>query len=166
MEQELAFAARARSVAARNNSLVCVGLDPNIERFPTALRARAGHDLAGAIVEFNRAIIEATADLVCAYKPNLAFYLAHGLAGLEALTRTRALIPRDIPAILDAKVNDMASTATAYATAYFGTLDFDAVTLNAYLGLPGARRLHPLPDLKPERRGTARPRGCARARRG
>jgi orotidine-5'-phosphate decarboxylase len=134
MEQELAFAARARSVAARNNSLVCVGLDPNIERFPTALRARAGHDLAGAIVEFNRAIIEATADLVCAYKPNLAFYLAHGLAGLEALTRTRALIPRDIPAILDAKVNDMASTATAYATAYFGTLDFDAVTLNAYLG--------------------------------
>lgn len=134
MEREASFAARAREVAARNNSLVCVGLDPNIERFPAALRARAAHDPAGAIVAFNRAIIEATADVACAYKPNLAFYLAHGPAGLEALERTRALIPRDIPAILDAKVNDMASTAIAYATAYFGTLDFDAVTLNPYLG--------------------------------
>ncbi len=130
----MSFAVRARMVAARNNSLVCVGLDPNFDRFPAALRARAAHDPAGAIVEFNRAIIEATADVVCAYKPNLAFYIAHGLAGMAALARTRALIPRDIPAILDAKVNDMASTATAYATAYFGAFDFDAVTLNAYLG--------------------------------
>ena len=130
----MSFAARARAVAARNESLVCIGLDPNIERFPTTLRARAERDPAGAIVEFNRAIIEATADAVCAYKPNLAFYLAHGVAGLDALIRTRALIPRDVPAILDAKVNDMASTATAYATAYFGTMDFDAVTLNGYLG--------------------------------
>lgn len=134
MQQEMPFAARARAVAARNKSLVCVGLDPNIERFPATLRALAEHDPAGAIVAFNRAIIEATADLVCAYKPNLAFYLAHGPAGVEALARTRALIPREIPAILDAKVNDMASTATAYATAYFGTFDFDAVTLSPYLG--------------------------------
>ena len=130
----MSFAARVRMVARRNNSLVCVGLDPNFDRFPAALRARAAHDPAGAIVEFNRAIIEATADVVCAYKPNLAFYIAHGLVGMEALARTRALIPRDIPTILDAKVNDMASTATAYATAYFGAFDFDAVTLNAYLG--------------------------------
>ena len=134
MEQGISFAARARGTAARNNSLVCVGLDPNITRFPATLRAQAAHDPAGAIVAFNRAIIEATADAVGAYKPNLAFYLAHGLAGVDALMRTRALIPRDIPAILDAKVNDMASTADAYATAYFGTFDFDAVTLNAYLG--------------------------------
>jgi len=134
MEQGMSFAARARATAARNNSLVCVGLDPNIARFPATLRAQAAHDPAGVIVEFNRAIIEATADAVCAYKPNLAFYLAHGLAGVDALVRTRALIPRDIPAILDAKVNDLASTADAYATAYFGTFDFDAVTLNAYLG--------------------------------
>jgi len=134
MEREISFAARVRDIAMRNNSLVCVGLDPTIERFPATLRARAAHDPAGAIVEFNRAIIEATADAVCAYKPNLAFYLAHGPAGMEALARTRALIPRDIPTILDAKVNDMASTATAYATAYFGTFDFDAVTLNPYLG--------------------------------
>ena len=137
MEQGMSFAAHARAVAARNDSLVCIGLDPNIERFPAALRAQAETDPAGAIVAFNRAIIETTADAVCAYKPNLAFYLAHGLAGMEALVRTRALIPRDIPAILDAKVNDMASTATAYATAYFGTLDFDAVTLNPYLGADG-----------------------------
>lgn len=128
------FAIRAREVAMRQRSLVCVGLDPDVARFPAALRARAEHDLAGAIVEFNRAIIEATADAVCAYKPNLGFYLAYGLAGMEALVQTRALIPPTIPAILDAKVNDMSSTATAYAAGYFGTLDFDAVTLNPYIG--------------------------------
>lgn len=134
MTQDIPFAAYLREVAARNDSLVCVGLDPNITRFPTALRARAERDLTGAIVEFNRAIIDATADLVCAYKPNLGFYLAYGPAGLEALARTREMIPRDIPAILDAKVNDMASTATAYASGYFGAFDFDAVTLSPYLG--------------------------------
>lgn len=134
MERVIPFAARARAAAARQRSLVCVGLDPDVTRFPAALRAVAEHDLAGAIVAFNRAIIAATADAVCAYKPNLGFYLAYGLAGMEALVRTRALIPPEIPAILDAKVNDMASTATAYATGYFGALNFDAVTLSPYLG--------------------------------
>ena len=60
------------------------------------------------MTEFNRAIIGSTADLVCAYKPNLGFYMAYGLAGMEALLRTRELIPADIPVILDAKVNDIA----------------------------------------------------------
>jgi len=128
------FAARVRAAAERNNSLACVGLDPHIERFPSALQTRARHDLAGAIVEFNRAIIDATVDLVCAYKPNLGFYLAHGLAGMEALARTRAAIPAHIPVILDAKVNDMGNTAEAYAVGYFDHFGFDAVTLSPYLG--------------------------------
>lgn len=128
------FADRVRTAAERNNSLVCVGLDPVVECFPAALRERFVADPAGAIVEFNRAIIEATADLACAYKPNLGFYIAHGLAGMEALARTRAAIPAEIPAILDAKVNDLGSTATAYAAGYFDAFGFDAVTFSPYMG--------------------------------
>ena len=128
------FAERVRAAAARNNSLLCVGLDPTIARFPTALREQFATDPAGALTAFNTAIIEATADLVCAYKPNLGFYMAHGLAGIEALARTRAAIPAGIPTILDAKVNDLSSTAVAYASGYFDSLGYDAVTFSPYMG--------------------------------
>lgn len=120
--------ALARAVA-RNRSLLCIGLDPDPSRFPAAL----SRDARG-IVAFNRAIIEATADLVCAYKPNLAYYLVYGATGIEALAETRAAIPNDIPAILDAKLGDIASTSEAYARAVFETLGFDAVTVHPYLG--------------------------------
>ncbi|HEX5502520.1 MAG TPA: orotidine-5'-phosphate decarboxylase [Thermomicrobiales bacterium] len=125
---------RFREAAERNDSLLCVGLDPDVARFPAALRARCADDPAGAIVAFNRAIVEATADLVCAYKPNLGFYAAFGPAGLVALAETRRLIPPAIPALLDAKVNDIGHTAAAYATGYFDAFGFDAVTANPYLG--------------------------------
>lgn len=128
------FAARVRSAAERNGSLLCVGLDPDLRRFPHTLRARFEHDPVGALTEFNRAIIGSTADLVCAYKPNLGFYMAFGLAGMEALLRTRELIPTDIPMILDAKVNDLGHTATAYATGYFDQFNVDAVTFSPYMG--------------------------------
>jgi len=127
----VAFAERLTAQIKRTNSLVCVGLDPDPTRLPQRLR-----DLGrkAAIVEFNRAIVEATSDLVCAYKPNLAFYLAQGLDGVEALLETRALIPDEVPVILDCKVGDMGSTATAYAVAYFGEWGFEAVTANPYQG--------------------------------
>lgn len=128
------FAERVRAAAERNNSLLCVGLDPTIERFPAALREQFATDPVGALTGFNTAIIEATADLVCAYKPNLGFYMAYGLAGIAALARTRAAIPAGIPAILDAKVNDLSSTAVAYANGYFDTLGYDAVTFSPYMG--------------------------------
>jgi orotidine-5'-phosphate decarboxylase len=128
------FATRVRAAAARNDSLVCVGLDPDIARFPTSLRAQYAHDPAGAIAAFNAAIVEATSDLVCAYKPNLGFYLAHGVAGIEALARTRAAIPATVPTILDAKVNDIGHTAAAYAAGYFTQFGFDAITASPYLG--------------------------------
>lgn len=134
MTIEGTFAQRVRAMAERTGSLLCVGLDPDLPRFPPSLRARYERDPAGAIVAFNTAIIEATADLVCAYKPNLGFYLAHGLAGMEALARTRAAIPAAIPAILDAKVNDIGHTAAAYAAGYFERFGFDAVTASPYLG--------------------------------
>ncbi|HEY8447859.1 MAG TPA: orotidine-5'-phosphate decarboxylase [Thermomicrobiales bacterium] len=129
------FAERLASAVHRNDSLVCVGLDPELSRFPAALRAL--DDPREAIVRFNAAIIEATADLVCAYKPNFAFYVAHGLAGLEALVETRRLIPPHIPVILDCKIGDTGNTTAAYARGFFDSWGFDAVTANPYMGEEG-----------------------------
>lgn len=126
------FGARLAAAMERAGSLVCVGLDPDPDRFPPSLRGE--RDVACAIVRFNAAIIEATRDLVCAYKPNLGFYAAHGAAGIAALEETRRLIPPGVPAILDCKVNDIGSTAEAYARGYFDAWGFDAVTLSPYLG--------------------------------
>jgi orotidine-5'-phosphate decarboxylase len=125
------FAARVNEAADRANSLVCVGLDPDFNRFPAHLRELGPKD---AIIRFNQAIIDATRDLVCAYKPNLAFYLAYGVPGIEALVETRAMIPPEIPAILDCKAGDVGSTAAAYAHGFFDEWKFDAVTVNPFLG--------------------------------
>jgi orotidine-5'-phosphate decarboxylase len=111
--------------ASRNNrSLLCVGLDPDPKLMPLKL----------SIFEFNREIIEATSDLVCAYKPNLAFYEALGIEGLKALEGTMAHIPKGIPVIGDAKRGDIASSSEAYARALFEAFGFDATTVNPYLG--------------------------------
>ncbi len=118
--RELAGAAR------RNNSLLCIGLDPH----PHLMEPGKG------IFDFNRQIIDATCDLVCAYKPNSAFYEAAGPEGLEALQRTAAYIHEraGVPVILDAKRNDISSSARAYARAAFETWGADALTVNPYLG--------------------------------
>jgi orotidine-5'-phosphate decarboxylase len=112
-----------------NRSPLCIGLDPDLDRLPAHLpRTPAG------VVMFNQAIIAATADLVCAYKPNIAFYEALGAAGWEALQATLQAIPPHIPTILDAKRGDIGSTAQAYARAAFDELKVDAITLSPYLG--------------------------------
>jgi orotidine-5'-phosphate decarboxylase len=113
----------------RNHSLLCVGLDPDPARIPARLRATPD-----TIYAFCMAIVEATADVVCAIKPNSAFFEALGTAGLETLRRVIAAAPRDIPVILDAKRGDIGSTAAAYAHAAFEVLGAHAVTLNPYLG--------------------------------
>lgn len=87
-----------------------------------------------AQLEFNRAIIEATKDLVCAYKPNTAFYEARGKIGWETLQETIGMIPDDIPVILDAKRGDIGNTSELYATSAFHDLGADAVTLHGYMG--------------------------------
>ncbi len=125
------FVEKLRAAAHRNNSWLCVGLDPELSRLPAFLRERHG---VKALLEFNRAIIEATADLVCAYKPNLAFYEMLGPLGLEMLSRTRELIPPEIPVIADAKRGDIEHTARAYARALFEHYRFDAVTVNPLMG--------------------------------
>jgi len=110
--------------ASRNNkSLLCVGLDPDPKLMPKL-----------TIFEFIREIVDATSDLVCAYKPNLAFYEALGIKGLRALGQTIAHIPQGIPIIGDAKRGDIASSSEAYARALFETFGFDAATVNPYLG--------------------------------
>ena len=114
------------AVARLSGSLVCVGLDPDPRRM-------AVNDVA----EFNRAIIDATKDLVCAYKPQLAFYEALGMDGLRALEKTISHIKDVAPDILligDCKRGDIGSTAAAYARAMFDVWDFDTVTLHPYLG--------------------------------
>jgi len=117
------FFAKLREAIQRNDSFLCVGLDPDPARLPE-------RDVAA----FNRAIVEATADLVCVYKPNLAFYEALGPRGMEVLHQTVEAIPEDIPVIGDAKRGDISSTAKAYARALFDVYGFDAATVNPYLG--------------------------------
>ncbi|MGH2538251.1 MAG: orotidine-5'-phosphate decarboxylase, partial [Candidatus Promineifilaceae bacterium] len=114
---------------ARNNSWLCVGLDPQPERLP--LPAARWDE---PILPFNKAIIDATADLVCAYKPNLGFYLQWGAAGVIALERTIAYIPDDIPIILDCKAGDIGYTQAAWAAGLFDQWGVDAVTVNPYAG--------------------------------
>jgi orotidine-5'-phosphate decarboxylase len=114
----------------RNDSLVCVGLDPEIERFPTHIR-----EGRSPIFQFNRSIIDATADLVCAYKPQFAHYAAYEAE--DQLERTIEYIHRvhpGIPVILDAKRGDIDNTAERYAIEAFERYGADAVTVNPYLG--------------------------------
>lgn len=125
-----AFIRQLQESWARSDSLVCVGLDPEIERLPSAL---AQH--ASPIFQFNRAIIDATADLVCAYKPQFAHYAAYEAE--DQLERTIEYIHRahpGIPVILDSKRGDVGNTAERYAIEAFERYGADAVTVNPYLG--------------------------------
>lgn len=117
-----------------NNSWLCVGLDPVMDRLPELVQ-RSDYPL----LRFGRAILDSTADLVCAYKPNLAFWLAEGPAGLKALQELIDEIPDHLPVILDGKFNDVGHTAEVYARVAFETLSVDAVTVNPYLGLDTLR---------------------------
>ena len=120
----MTFIDKLTSATRKNGSLLCIGLDPDQERMPEKV----------SVTEFNRAIIEATSDLVCAYKINFAFYEALGDDGMSILKRTRSFIPDNIPVIGDAKRGDIGNTAKAYAQAIFNYFDFDATTVNPYLG--------------------------------
>jgi orotidine-5'-phosphate decarboxylase len=119
----MSFATKLEKAAALNRSLLCIGLDPDPDQMPIA-----------DLFEFNRAIIEATSDLVCAYKPNLGFYECLGHAGYTALERTLECIPPHIPIIGDAKRGDVQPTSRFYAKALFESWGFDAVTVNPYGG--------------------------------
>ncbi|MEP7312487.1 MAG: orotidine-5'-phosphate decarboxylase [Pseudomonadota bacterium] len=126
----MGFVARVEAASERNQSLVCVGLDPEPEKFPAALRTTPH-----AIFEFNRQIIDATADYACCYKPQFAHYAA--LAAEDQLQSTIAYIHEcypHLPVILDSKRGDIGSTAAKYAQEAFERYGADAVTVNPYLG--------------------------------
>jgi orotidine-5'-phosphate decarboxylase len=114
---------RLRRAAEEKRSVLCIGLDPDAER----LRPED-------VLAFNRRVIEATSDLVCAYKPNFAFYEQYGPDGWRLLAETRKLIPPGAMAVADAKRGDVAHTNEAYARAIFDVLGFDACTVSPYLG--------------------------------
>jgi orotidine-5'-phosphate decarboxylase len=124
------FIGRLYAAARKNNSLVCVGLDPEIEKIPAHL---AG--LPAPIFEFNRQIIDATAEYACCFKPQFAHYAALG-AEDQLLATIRYIHEKHpgLPVILDSKRGDIGSTATKYAQESFKRYGADAVTVNPYLG--------------------------------
>ncbi|KAA3439482.1 orotidine-5'-phosphate decarboxylase [Rufibacter hautae] len=114
----------------RKRSYLCIGLDTDIKKIPPHLL-----QLEDPIFEFNRQIIEATSDLCVAYKPNIAFYEAHGPKGWVSLARTLEVIPKDIFTIADAKRGDIGNTSELYARAFFDQLTFDSLTVAPYMGV-------------------------------
>ncbi|RZT00197.1 orotidine-5'-phosphate decarboxylase [Aquimarina brevivitae] len=116
----------------RKKSFLCVGLDTDLAKIPAVLL-----DKEDPIFEFNKAIIDATHRFAVAYKPNIAFYEAHGIKGWESLKKTIAYLNRTYPevfTIADAKRGDIGNTSTMYAKAFFEDLDFDSVTVAPYMG--------------------------------
>lgn len=120
----MSFIQKLAETSRKNRSLLCVGLDPDPAAMPEGID----------ILSFNKAIIDATKDIVCAYKPNIAFYEALGNEGLDVLRETRNHIPEDIPVIVDAKRGDIGNSAKWYAKSLFEDFNFDAVTASPYLG--------------------------------
>jgi orotidine-5'-phosphate decarboxylase len=117
----------------RKKSFLCIGLDTDIAKIPEFLF----DETDDAVFQFNKAIIDATADLCVAYKPNLAFYESLGLEGWEVLERTVDYIRENYPdqfIIADAKRGDIGNTSAMYARTFFGNMDFDSVTVAPYMG--------------------------------
>ncbi len=119
----------------RKKSFLCVGLDTDVNKIPEFLFDQEGE--LDPIFEFNKAIIDATADLCVAYKPNIAFYESLGVQGWDVLERTVEYIRSNYPdqfIIADAKRGDIGNTSAMYARTFFGAMDFDSVTVAPYMG--------------------------------
>jgi orotidine-5'-phosphate decarboxylase len=115
-------------------SFLCVGLDTDIQKLPAHFPKSIE-----SIVDFNKAIIDATADLTAAYKINTAFYEQYGAAGWEVMAETLSYIPKDCFTIADAKRGDIGNTSSMYAKAFFENLRFDSITVSPYMGEDSVR---------------------------
>jgi len=113
----------------KKKSYLCVGLDTDPDKIPRHLLKADD-----PVFEFNRAIIDATADYAVAYKPNVAFYEALGPSGWESLRKTVEYIPKNCFTIADAKRGDIGNTSSLYAKAFFSEMNFDAITVAPYMG--------------------------------
>lgn len=125
----MTYLEKLKAAQDQNNSWLCIGLDPQPDKLPAPAMK-----WDEPVLPFNKAIIDATADLVCAYKPNLGFYLQWGAAGIIALERTIAYIPNHIPIVLDCKTGDIGSTQGAWAAGLLDYWQVDAVTVNPFVG--------------------------------
>ena len=137
------FQKKLLKIQKKNNSLVCVGLDTDLAKIPKHLSSCKSPGFT-----FNKAIIDTTHDLVCAYKPNIAFYEAEGIMGLQSLKKTTDYLREnhsEIPIILDAKRADIGNTNLGYIKMAFKWLGVDAITLHPY---PGREALSPFLALK------------------
>ena len=128
----MSFQSKISEISTENNSLLCIGLDSDINKLPFHIKGTDNPQY-----NFNKAIIEATHDLVCAYKPNSAFYEAQGEEGIRQLKQTVYFVKENypkIPVILDAKRADIGNTNEGYVKFAFDHLGADAITLHPYLG--------------------------------
>lgn len=125
----MVFTQRLREIQNKQNSLLCIGLDSDVDKIPAHLQS-----MANPVLEFNRQIIEATHDLVCAYKSNLAFYEAMDESGITTLRETLKLIPKSVLTIGDGKRGDISNTSERYAKSLFDDFGFDSITVNPYMG--------------------------------
>jgi len=129
--KKISFIEKIIKAQQKNNSLVCVGLDTTPKKLPNSIKGIV------PVFDFNKAIVERTADLICALKPNIAFYSSQGSEAETVLEKTIGFIHAnypDIPVILDAKRSDIGKTCDEYALEVFGRYRADAVTVNPYLG--------------------------------
>lgn len=123
------FNDRLREIFQKKDSLLAIGLDADLEKLPPFLM-----DFESPITEFNKSIINATSDLVCAYKINTAFYEQFGIQGYRSMKKTIELIPDDVLTLIDGKRADIGHSSEKYAKALFRESHADAVTVNPYLG--------------------------------
>ncbi|HUV30807.1 MAG TPA: orotidine-5'-phosphate decarboxylase [Acidobacteriota bacterium] len=123
-----------RKIQQKNRSIICLGLDLDPKRMPPEYS-----NSVKAMFDFTRRVIDATADLVCAYKPNMAFYESLGADGWSLLRLITERIPEEIPVIVDGKRGDIGNTASHYARSLFEMLRADWVTLNPYMGYDSLR---------------------------
>jgi orotidine-5'-phosphate decarboxylase len=128
----MTFTEKLKTAVEYNKSLLCVGIDPDFNKLPDHIKI-----VEKPLFEFSKAIIDATAEVVCVYKPNSAFFESYGALGIEQLKETcdyiRENYPR-IPIILDAKRADIGNTNNGYTKFAFDYLGVDAITLHPYLG--------------------------------
>jgi len=124
--------AELKAEILRKKSFLCVGLDIDLEKVPTRFK-----NSPTALVDFSKAIIDATAPFAVAYKPNIAFFETYGVEGMAALKEVIDYLNTNYPkhfTIADAKRGDIGNTSTRYAKAYFETLGFDSITVAPYMG--------------------------------
>lgn len=137
----MSFWEKYTNIIKSNKSYVCVGLDSELSKIPAHLKENED-----PIFAFNKAIIDATKDIVACYKPNFAFYLSQGLKSLSSLQKTIAYIPDHIPVILDIKAGDIGNTMSNYAKAFFADWGVDAITCNPLMGQDVIKAIAPFEE--------------------